>query len=111
MKDNIPKQEVINQILEAEKELIALDERASRLWERIRIQPTKWKQEQYHDLDDMWVVAVLGHRCLYFNFVEKGWGWGLYEKWENISEYHWQQDEIQHTVLHIMFAIDNGGQG
>jgi len=110
MKDNITKREILEEIEEAEKELTLLDERTLRLWERTKVPPTQWKQEQYTESDDMWVIALLGNRCLYFNFVEEGWGWGFYEKWGVISEYHWQQDEIQHALLHTMFAIDNGAK-
>ena len=58
-----------------------------------------------------WVIAVLGNRCLHFNHVEGGWGWGRFEQWGKISEYHWQDLDIHHVVLQPLFAIDNGGTG
>jgi len=87
----------------------ALSEREKRLWERVKIEPSKWAQEQYAVSGGVWVVAVLGTTCLYFNGVEKGWGWGKFNSWGKVSSYHWQQDEIQHVIAHTLFAIDNGG--
>jgi hypothetical protein len=106
IKNNIEKE-----ISEAEDMLREPDERAIRLWERIRIAPQLWSQEQYPDNEPFWVIAAMGHRCLYFNHVEGGWGWGLYEQWGKVSEYHWEVSEIQHVVFQTLFSIDNGGKG
>ncbi len=104
-------EEVEKEIAESECELREPDERAIRLWERIRIAPDRWSQEQYPGGKQFWVIAVLGNRCLYFNEVEGGWGWGRYERWGMISGYHCQQNEIHHIVFQTLFAIDHGGTG
>jgi hypothetical protein len=57
------------------------------------------------------VIAILGTRCLYFNHVEGGWGWGHFSEWGRIADYHWQQDEVAHVVNQTLFAIDEGGAG
>lgn len=88
-----------------------LDGRSLRLWERMRIAPLLWRQDQYPGETPFWVVAVLGYRCLYFNYVEGGWGWGRFTEWGRVSEYHCQQDELLHTVEQTLFAIDHGGAG
>ncbi len=111
MENNFNIKQIQNEIDLTDKELEELDIRAFRLWERIRIKPELWKQKQYNHAGKLWVVGILGRRCLYFNFVEGGWGWGRFEKWGKINEYHWQQDEIKTTIYHTLFAVDNGGNG
>ena len=103
--------EIKADITESEDELSRIDRRAVNLWEKIAITPERWKQAQYSDNELVWVIAILGKRCLYFNYVESGWGWGEFENWGCIGSFHWQQDYIQHSVLQLLFAIDSGGQG
>ncbi len=87
------------------------DERAIHLWERIRIVPELWTQTQYSGGEQVWVIAVMGHQCLYYNFVEGGWGWGHYKLWGEVCEFHWEQLDIHHVVFQTLFAIDHGGKG
>jgi hypothetical protein len=89
----------------------ALGDRERRLWDRVRIQPSRWHQQQYPGVSEFWVVGILGDHCLYLNEVEGGWGWGRYVAWGSIAECHWQQDEIHHVIAQTLFAIDNGGVG
>ncbi len=104
-------EEVEKEIAVSEAELCVPDGRATRLWERIRIDPEQWCQEQYPGNGPFWVIGVLGRRCLYLNSVEGGWGWGRYARWGQVSEYHWEQLDIHHVVFQTLFAIDNGGTG
>ena len=100
------------EITAAERHLDGLGGRERRLWDRMRIEPERWAQGQYEDLAGFWVVAVLGRRCLYYQPVEAGWGWGRYETWGEISTYHWgDADEINDVVCWTMFALDHGGSG
>ncbi|MEZ4335744.1 MAG: hypothetical protein R3B82_03865 [Sandaracinaceae bacterium] len=103
--------EVLVEIATAEHSLDALGLRERRLWDRMRIAPQRWTQTYYSALPEVWVVAVVGTRCLLWNPVESGWGWGRFETWGVVREMHWQQDEIQHVVYQTLFAIDHGGQG
>lgn len=109
MKGNLTITQVQEEIATAERKLIARDERASRLWDRVKVLPAVWEQEQYPGDDSFWVIAILGSHCLYFNPAEEGWGWGRFQDWGKIESYHWEQDEIQHTLFKTLFAIDNGG--
>jgi hypothetical protein len=111
MKDNLTQAQVEREMLASEGELHELDGRAFRFWERVRIPPCLWTQSQYPNASSFWVIGLLGSRCLYFNFVEGGWGWGRFTKWGTINEYHWQQDEIHHVVFQTLFSIDEGGNG
>jgi hypothetical protein len=104
-------EEIKKEIALSEQTLREPDERVIRLWERMRITPSRWCQEQYPGGKQFWVIAILGTRCLYYNEVEGGWGWGRYEQWGTISAYHWQQDELHHVVFQTLFAIDYGGTG
>jgi hypothetical protein len=111
MKENLSEAQVQEEIATAERELIEPDGRAGRLWERIKVPASLWQQSQYPIDSRFWVIGVLGHRCLYFNHVEGGWGWGGYREWGEIKSYHWQDLDIQHVVFQTLFAIDNGGSG
>lgn len=91
--------------------LAQLGDRQARLWELLRISPSKWNQRQYEGTEGVWVVALMGSRCLYFNPVESGWGWGRFTSWGVIHGYHWQQDEIQHAIGQALCALDTGGMG
>jgi len=89
----------------------AFGERERRLWNQVRIGPSRWRQQQYLGISEVWVVGILGDRCLYLNEIEGGWGWGRYAEWGKIAKFHWQQDEIHHVIAQTLFAIDNGDPG
>ena len=76
MKDNLTETQIEDEIETAELELVEPDGRASRLWERIKVPASLWTQSQYPFDSSFWVIAILGGHCMYFNFVEGGWGWG-----------------------------------
>ena len=86
---------------------ISLRERERRFWNDLRVEPSQWKHSQYPGTPPFWVIAILGARCLYLNEVEGGWGWGCYTEWGTITEFQFQQDEIQHVVYQTLFAIDH----
>ena len=106
MKDNLTATEIQDKIKNAESELFEPDGRADRLWERIKVPASLWAQSQYPTDSRFWVIAIMGTQCMYFNYVEGGWGWGRYQEWGRIETYHWQQDEIQHVVFQMLAAID-----
>ena len=103
--------QVRDEIQSAERALDELGVRERRLWDRIRITPAQWRQMQYPGYGSVWVVAVMGRRCLYLNQMEGGWGWGRFDTWGEVSEYHYGDDEVQHAVSVVLFAIDHGGKG
>ena len=98
--------ELLVEIAGAEKALADLGRRELCLWEQVKIDPGRWQQNQYVGEGPVWVIAVMGHACLYFNEVEVGWGWGRFEAWGTVSEYHCQQDEIQHSIHQMLCVID-----
>ena len=104
---NLTENEISSEILEAEKEIENWESEYINFWQKVKIQPKKWAQYQYDKSDDFWVIALAGKNCLYFNYIEKGWGWGCYEKYGEISVFHYQQDEIQHAIYQMVFNIYN----
>lgn len=95
------------EVNESEIMLACADRRALNLWKQIRVTPAQWTQFQYEDHVQFWVVAVMGQRCIYFNDVESGWGWGSFQTWGRIDEYHWEQLEIHHLLNQAIWLIDN----
>src|ERR687888_516721 len=95
-------EEVQSELRSAEVALDELGQRERRLWDRIRIAAGTWTQDQYPGLGPMWVVAVMGQRCLSLNEVEGGWGWGRFDVWGNVTGYHCEQLEIQHVVAQTL---------
>ena len=85
-----------------------LEPSVRRLWDLVCIPPIQWTQGQYAGAGQLWVIALMGNRCLYYNPIESGWGWGHYLDFGKIYEYHWQQDEIQHAIYQMLVAIEKG---
>jgi hypothetical protein len=97
--------DVIHEIEGADRALGKLSASARRLWDWIRITPEQWRSNQYPGNGTVWVVGVLGRKCLYFIEVEEGWGWGGYETWGAVNEYHWEQLEIQQVVVQTLASL------
>jgi len=108
---DITLEQVTREVREAEARLAEDGGRGLRLWERIRVSPARWSTNQYRDFPSVWVVALMGRRCLYFNPIEHGWGWGRYDTAGHVAEYHWQQDDIGGIVYMTLIGIDEGGLG
>ena len=89
----------------------ALDARALRLWESVRIPPSTWRQSTYSDVGTVWVVGLLGARCLCFNPVEEGWGWAPFDPPGVITQLHFEELELHHAIVQVLAAIDLGGGG
>ncbi len=100
-------EDIEKEIIKSEKELNEPDSRAINLWDNIKIKPQKWTHNQYPKCDTFWVIAIMGNQCVYFNNLEGGWGWGKFDNWGNIKEYHWEQLEIHHVIFQKLFAFDN----
>ncbi len=83
------------------------------LWELMQIDPAPWAQQQYCDSGTFWVSAVIGNRCLYFNDVEEGWGWGRFSQWGRVDGYHEDQQEVHYLVrqMHSVCSVVKATQG
>lgn len=78
------------------------------LWELMQITPSTWAQQQYPEDGPHWVVAIMGNRCLYFNDVEGGWGWGRFTQWGQVDGYHRDQMQVHHLLRQMQSALCAG---
>lgn len=68
-------------------------------WERIRIEPEKWRCSPWGDeTGGFWAVAVNDGRVLWFNEIEEGFNWSRYTIRGTIDEYFCDQTEFV-TIL------------
>lgn len=96
---------MVDELRNAMAELDALGAAYRTLWNLIAIEPVRWRCDQYEEAEDPWVIAVMGERCIYYNEVEEGWGWGGFSSWGVISAYHWEQYEIPQVVVRTLHAL------
>jgi hypothetical protein len=83
-----------------------------RLWETIRIEPTKWQQHPYGDQGaGFWVVAIIGSTVIWYNDIEDGFNRSRYSTYGIIDDYWCNQDELELTVQYLMNAIGQGSNG
>ncbi|WP_157885930.1 hypothetical protein [Chryseobacterium glaciei] len=79
-------------------------------WQLIKIDPIKWKEEEYGDEGGgFWVVAICGKKVVWYNDIEEGFNISNYTKWGKIDEYYCNQDEINIAVLRMYELITFGG--
>jgi len=98
-------QELAEEISQAEKQLSELGKPYLRLWQTLKVDPVRWPQQEYADAGQAWVIAIKGSECLCFNMIEEGWGWVAYSSWGELTEFHWEQDEIQYAISKIYSKI------
>ncbi|MGE0142823.1 MAG: hypothetical protein AB7I19_06125 [Planctomycetota bacterium] len=111
MARDLSESDVLGEIAEAERAMERDAPRALRLWMMVRVPMCVWTQDVYPDIPGVWVIGLLGSRCLCFNPAEDGWGWGHFERAGSISAFHWQQEDLADCIRMTLFAIDHGGIG
>lgn len=99
MQSNLTLDEVNQELAEADVAIGTSEFEILKKWVKCKIEPAKWRQEQYDFEDKFWVVAILNSSCLYFNFVEEGWGWGKFKDSGSIIKYHWEQEELGEAFI------------
>jgi len=103
---SITEEELSDQINEAWKRM-TIPQR--NLWEVIRINPEKWKQEPWGSKGNgFWVVAIIGKTVVWYNDIEDGFNRSTYATYGEISEYWCNQDQLEWTVQHILNEIGEG---
>jgi hypothetical protein len=76
--------------------LAAYDDAVRSEWERIRIEPEKWRCSPWGDATGgFWAVAIDDGRVLWFNDIEEGFNWSRYSTRGTIDEYFCNQDELE----------------
>ena len=79
------------------------------LWEVIRIDPEKWKQEPWgKEGNGFWVVAIFGKTVVWYNDIEDGFNRSSYTNYGEIKEYWCNQNELELIVQHILNEIKDG---
>lgn len=91
----------------AEMVIDQLGGRQRRLWKLIQVPPMRWNQSQYPGAGPVWVVAIIGRKCLYHNHVEDGWGWGSFDSWGEVAEHHYDQLELQHAISMTLHSLEH----
>ena len=80
-----------------------------RLWEQIKIPPSKWQQFPHGDSGcGFWVVGLIGHKVIWFNDIEDGFNISRYRNHGVIDEYWCNQDELEWVVQYILNFIQQG---
>jgi hypothetical protein len=80
-----------------------------RLWEVIRIEPTKWKQDPWGNKGGgFWVVAVYGQIAIWFNDIEDGFNRSRCKMFGVLDDYYCNQDELEWTIQHVLDEIKDG---
>ena len=78
------------------------------LWNLIAVQPQKWKQNPWGDEGGgLWVVALVGERCLYYNDIEDGFNWSRFSVYGTIDEYGCNQSELHHVMAALAHSMGN----
>jgi len=99
MLSNLSLSEVVKEVSDAELAIHNTDFDSLKTWHNIKILPELWKHNQYDFEEKFWVVATIERSCLYFNFVEEGWGWGKFKENGIIEKYHWEQEELHEAFI------------
>ena len=80
-----------------------------RLWDAIRVSPSKWKEERYGvPGGGFWVVAILGSLVVWYNDIEYGFNYSKYSHFGVIDEYWCNQDELEHTTQRLLVYVQTG---
>ena len=80
-----------------------------RLWNAIRVEPQKWKQEPFGTLGSgFWVVGLIGQTVIWYNDLEDGFNRSRYSCLGTIDDYWCNQDELEVTLGYLMTALEKG---
>lgn len=81
----------------------------SRLWEAVKITPSKWQQSPWgSDGGGFWVVGLIGNQVIWFNDIEDGFNISQYKNYGQIEDYWCNQDELEWTIQSVLNSIQKG---
>ena len=64
-------------------------------WEKYKIEPEKWQEEEYgNEGGGFWVVAVCPEQVIWYNDIEEGFNVSCYCNYGYIDEYMCNQDYL-----------------
>jgi hypothetical protein len=100
-------EELYDKVLKTEWEL---NGQLLNFWEMIKFGPEKWMEQTYgKEGGGFWVVAVVGHRVIYYNDIEEGFNISKFTKHGTIDEYWCNQDDLGVAVKELFGLIEFGG--
>lgn len=80
-----------------------------RLWNLIRVEPAKWKQEPYgKNGGGFWAVGVIGKSVIWYNDLEDGFNRSSYSSFGTIDDYWCNQDELEVAIGFLLNALESG---
>ncbi len=80
-----------------------------RLWEVVRIEPEKWRQDPYGNAGKgFWVVGLIGQTVVWFNDIEDGFNRSRFTMYGTIDEYWCNDDELEVTMQYILNVVERG---
>ena len=81
----------------------------ARLWQAVRVQPQKWRQDPYgFEGNGFWVVGLIGKTVIWYNDREEGFNRSRYASHGTIEDYWCNQDELEVTVTYLLAALEKG---
>lgn len=88
---------------------IRMNPQQARLWEVVRIPPTKWSEKSYGEAGNgFWAVAVVGPTVIWYNDIEEGFNRSHYSNFGIIDDYWCNQDELEETLQNVINVIETG---
>ncbi len=80
-----------------------MDEKLLNFWNKIKMTPIKWKENQFwNEENSFWVVAKHKNLVLYYNDIEEGFNISIFEKEGEIKEYCVEQDELHFSIIKLL---------
>ena len=81
----------------------------ARVWQAVRVQPQKWRQDPYgNEGSGFWVVGLIGKTVIWYNDREEGFNRSRYTRHGTIEDYWCNQDELEVTVAYLIAALEKG---
>ncbi len=82
-----------------------------RLWELVKVEPSKWQEPSYGTRGGgFWVVGLMGNLVIWYNDIECGFNISKWSTYGTIDEYVCDQDELNECITKLYAAIDKGFQ-
>lgn len=99
--------EILSRHIELQEFLLTENEKA--FWHFIRIKPEKWVHEAYEAVKtEFWVVAIFGHRVVYYNDIEEGFDLSEFKEYGLISNGGANQNCFQEYISNLFTFITSG---
>ena len=84
----------------------ALEGAALKLWELLKIEPTKWDCPPLGDEGGgFWVVALAGKKVIWYNDIEEGFNISKFESFGVIGEYCTNQLELFELINSLEYEL------